>query len=299
MSDTTSFTDPIFLQRFGLFRWNVIDYFLHPLNPFRTSVNTSNEVLAMQGTSIAVLMQQGFFQQEVLTPEAAEREYHKALSRLTGEQYELVPPGGGGGGGGGGGTNAPNGNGNSNNNDNDNTDSTSYAQPSALYTIRHVLRTSPSSTKILGVYYIVEGVIYRSPAVRSLMKSNVARTLGCLSGATDSLSRCARYQPSLGYMWVFESSSEKEHSPYELMRLHKQRKRRKVLDHRKPGERTAAEEEGIRATEALDQILVRLSKSRYVKGEATKKPAAIPGAAAPVTTAKRASTTAVSSDDKS
>lgn len=239
MSETTSFTDPIFLARFGLFRPNVIDFFLHPLNPFRTQANTSNEVLMMQGTSIGTLMQQGMFQQEVLTPQAAEEEYQKALSRLTGEQYELLPP----------------------------PDPSMYTQPSPLYTIRHVLRTSPSSTKILGIYYIVEGVIYKSPAVRSLMKANVARTLGCLAGATDSLSKCARYQPSLGYQWVFDDKTEM--SPYELIQMRKKQKRRKILDHRRPGERTAAEEEGIRATEALDQILVRLSKT-----VASGKPAA-------------------------
>lgn len=266
MSETTSFTDPVFLARFGLFRANVIDYFLLPLNPFRTAANTSNEVLAMQGTSIGMLMQQGFFQQEVLTPQAAEAEYQKALSRLTGEQYELVPP----------------------------ANPAFYTQPSPLYTLRHVLRTTPSSTKILGIYYIVEGVIYKSPAVRSLMKAGVARTLGCLSGATESLSRCARYQPSLGYVWVFDNQSsstnnndnnyqgedqENDLSPYELIQITKKRKRRKILDHRRPGERTAAEEEGIRATEALDQILLRLSKSHWIKGDTnnnshTVKPAA-------------------------
>lgn len=190
----------------------------------------------MQGTTIGMLMMPGPFGQEILSPEAAEREYGKRLSRETGEQYELLPP----------------------------TDPTMYMQPSALYTIRHVLRTTPSSTKILGIYYIVEGVIYKSPAVRSLMKANVARTLNCLAGTTDSLSRCARYQPSLGYLWVFDDKEEM--SPYELIQMRKKQKRRKIVDHRRPGERTAAEEEGIRATEALDQILVRLSKSKFITG---------------------------------
>lgn len=200
---------------------------------------TSNEFLGMQGTTIEMLMMPGPFQQDMLTPEGAEKEYHKRLSRETGEQYELLPP----------------------------TDPSLYTQPSALYTIRHVLRTTPTSSKILGIYYIVEGVIYKSPAVRSLMKANVARTLGCLAGATDSLSRCARYQPSLGYLWVFDDKEEM--SPYELIQMSKKRKKRKTLDHRRPGERTAAEEEGIRATEALDQILVRLSKSKFVTGNGT------------------------------
>ena len=127
MSETASFVDPVFLARFGLQRANVIDYFLHPLNPFRATVNTSNDVLAMQGITIGILMQQGLHG-EPLTPAAAEEEYQASLTKLTGEQYELRPP----------------------------PDPVFYMQPSPLYTLRHVLRTSPSSIKILGVYYVIE-----------------------------------------------------------------------------------------------------------------------------------------------
>jgi hypothetical protein len=240
MSETTSFTDPVYLARFGLFRTNAIDYFLHPLNPFRTKANTSNEVLAMQGTTIPLLMQQGVFQQVVLTAQAAEQEYHKALAHLTGEQYELLPP--------------------------DDPTPLGYTQPSPLYTIRHVLRTSPSSVKVLGIYYIVEGIIYKSPAVQSLCKANVARILACLQGATQSLSACARFQqPSLGYQWYYQSGSggattKSEPTPHELRQLQKYQQRLQKVA-RRPGERTAAEEEGMRATEALDQILERLERS--------------------------------------
>mmetsp|Transcript_4175 Transcript_4175/g.5479 ORF Transcript_4175/g.5479 Transcript_4175/m.5479 type:complete len:268 (-) Transcript_4175:220-1023(-) len=245
MSDTASFVDPVFLARFGLQRANVIDYFLHPLNPFRATVNTSNDVLAMQGLTIGILMQQGV-RGEPLTPQAAEEEYQAALTRLTGEQYELLPP----------------------------ADPSMYMLPSPLYSIRHVLRTSPTSTKILGVYYVVEGVIYKAPAVRSLCKAHVAKTLGSLSSTFEALRKCTFYQPSLGYLWVFEEEFQKEGStmgPVELQELARRRKRRKVLDHRRPGERTPAEEEGIRATEAMDQILVRLSRSSWVTNKASSK----------------------------
>lgn len=238
VSQTTSFTDPVYLARFGLSRADAIDYFLHPLNPFRTKVNTSNEVLAMQGTTITLLMQQGFFQQVVLTPQAAEQEYHKALARLTGEQYELVPP----------------------------DDPVYYTQPSPLYAIRHVLRTSPTAVQVLGIYYIVEGIIYKSPAVRSLCKANVARTLGCLQGATELLSTCAHFQqPSLGYQWYYRRSGDAEPTLYEL-RQEQKRQQRRPTDRLRPGERTAAEEEGMRATEAMNQILDRLEKSELVQG---------------------------------
>lgn len=71
-----------------------------------------------------------------------------------------------------------------------------------------------------------------------------------------------RYQPSTGYTWKFEEDEEDD--PVELLKLHKKNKRRKVLDNRRPGEQTAEEEEGIRASEAIDSILIRLSRSPLV-----------------------------------
>ena len=156
MSETASFVDPVFLARFGLSRVNLIDYFLHPLNPFRTPNNTSNEVLNMQGISIGMLMQPSLGHIP-LSPMAAEEAYAKNLSKLTGDQYELLPP-------------------------SDPNDVEQYTLPSPLYAIRHVIRTSPRDVKIVGVYYVVEGVIYKSPAIRSLMKSNISRTLDGLAG---------------------------------------------------------------------------------------------------------------------
>jgi len=258
MSESASFVDPVFLARFGLSRVNVVDYFLHPLNPFRTQNNTSNEVLNMQGISIGMLMQAGLNHIPLL-PMAAEEAYAKNLSKLTGDQYELLPP-------------------------SDPNDSDQYIQPSHLYTIRHVIRTNQSNAKIAGVYYVVEGVIYKSPNIRSLMKSNVARTLDSLAGACSALSVCARYLPSTGYTWNFDENDDDDDNDEEddssnaasnvhshsidpvvsLMKLNKRMKRRKILDNRKVGERNEAEEEGLRATAAIDQILVRLSKNSHV-----------------------------------
>jgi hypothetical protein len=196
----------------------------------------------MQGIGIGMLMQQGTTGFP-MSPQAAEEEYHRALTRLTGEQYELLPP----------------------------MDPVFYKQPSPLYTIRHVTRTNQRSVKILGIYYVVEGVIYKAPSVRSLMKANVSRTLDGLAGACSALSVCARYQPSTGYTWHFEDDLDNV-DPVALMKLHKRMKRRKVLDNRKPGERNEAEEEGLRSSQAVDQILVRLSKSPLVSSSAPVAP---------------------------
>jgi len=268
MSETASFVDSVFLARFGLARSNCLDYFLHPLNPFRTKANTSNEVLGMQGISIGMLTAHGVSNEGPMPPIAAEEEYNKALSRLTGEQYELLPPV----------VPKPN---PANPEAPLPTLHQLYAQPAQLYTIRHILRTSPTSTKVLGIYYVVEGVIYKSPTVRSLTKTNVARTaLEGLHGAVRALGVCARYQPAIGYTWVFEQQQDggtddkyDDDDPVALDKLVKKRKRRRILDHRRPGERTAAEEEGIRASEAMDQILVRISKDLTRRAKESKRAA--------------------------
>lgn len=252
MSNTASFVDPVFLARFGLSRVNLIDYFLHPLNPFRTPNNTSNEVLNMQGISIAMYIQAGP-NQIPLSPMAAEEAYARNLSSLTGDQYELLPP-------------------------SDSANSEQYTLPSPLYTIRHVVRSNPNNVKVLGVYYVVEGVIYKSPAIRSLMKSNVSRTMDGLAGACSALSVCARYLPSTGYTWDWEfdeNDNEKEKGAdgidqtVALMKLNKRMKRRKILDNRKVGERNEAEEEGLLASAAIDQILVRLSNNSHIISSAS------------------------------
>ena len=221
MSETASFVDPVFLARFGLTRINAIDYFLHPLNPFRTTAKTSNEVLNMQGCNIGTLMAWGTGTRPgPLSMEDGEDEYRRALSRLTGEQYELLPL--------------------------TNVEGATPQQLAALFTIRHVHRTSHDQIKVLGIYYILEGVIYKSPTVRGLMKAHIARTLEGLSDACDALSVCARYDPSTGYVWNFEPSSDGDDDDddddengkaFYNVQAKKRRKRRRILDNRRPGER--------------------------------------------------------------
>jgi MED6 mediator sub complex component len=264
MSETASFVDPVFLARFGLSRINVLDYFLHPLNPFRTNAVTVNEHLAQQGTGIGLLMAHGVSGREgPLSPLEAEAEYNKLLTKHVGEQYELLPPeqpvmvvGG-----------------DPSQQQKPLTKQQLYAHPSPLYVIRHLQRTSVTSTKILGMYYVVEGVIYKSPAARSVMKTNIARCANSgLAAACRALASCARYAPANGYCWIFEKDDpnpengededDDDEDPMRLWLL--ARKKRRKVYHR-PGERTAAEEEGIRASEAMDQILVRLTQSQWVK----------------------------------
>jgi hypothetical protein len=171
----------------------------------------------------------------------AEDEYRKQMERSVGEQYELLPP--------------PPGD--------------EHVLQSPLFTIRHVYRSSETKKSALGVYYVMEGVIYKSPSARSLMKSNVTRTCRGIYDACDVLSKCARYSPQTGSYWDFDSilfktaaSKLKETEKDIIVHLKSKSKRaRRVVDNRRPGERTEEEEEANRAKEKMNSILLRLSKS--------------------------------------
>ena len=172
----------------------------------------------------------------------------------------------------------------------------------------------------MGIYYVLEGVIYKSPCARSLMKANVARTTKGLMEACDVLKYCARYSPRTGYYWDFQKKIKKisknkgnvaiaaaaaigtsvsieeetsainasststvagdadaedidindeeegTESMQEILNDFKTRSKmatseRRILDNRPAGERSEEEEEGIRAKEKMNGILLRLKGS--------------------------------------
>jgi hypothetical protein len=246
-SETASFTDPVFLATYGLNRITVVDYFLHPLNPFRSKTKTCNDLLVEQQISIGFIIQNGIgMRPGPMSLTQAEEEFSSALMREKGEQYELLP-----------------------------TDDPEASINSPLFTVRHVYRSSPTKITPLGVYYVLEGVIYKAPSARSLMKANVARTCQGLVDACDELKKCARYSPRTGYYWDFESKSSKSsetpeersmETEGEILEDFKKRAKiartsRRVLDNRRMGERSEEEEEGIRAKEKMNSILFRLKAS--------------------------------------
>ena len=168
----------------------------------------------MQGISIGTLMAWGTGNRPgPLSLEDGEEEFGLALSRLTGEQYELLPV--------------------------TNVEGATHQQLAALFTIRHVYRKSHNQVRVLGIYYILEGVIYKSPTVRGLMKSHIARALDGLSDACDSLSVCARYDPTTGYVWKFEppADEDEDDETFYTIKEKTRRKRRRVFDDRSTGER--------------------------------------------------------------
>jgi hypothetical protein len=69
----------------------------------------------------------------------------------------------------------------------------------------------------------------------------------------------SRYEPGIGYDWDFLASDETQEQ--HTTNLGRRRNRiRRILDTRPPGfERTEEEEEGIRASEAIERILFMLN----------------------------------------
>jgi len=81
-----------------------------------------------------------------------------------------------------------------------------------------------------------------------------------------------RYEPSSGYTWNFEAKDNDDDEDGDVSNLGMRRKRiRRILDNRPPGQRTEEEEEGIRASEAIDGILLRISKSTLLVGNKPDK----------------------------
>ena len=166
-----------------------------------------------------------------------------------------------------------------------------------MFTIRHVLR-SKNKVTTLGIYYILEGIIYKSPSARASMKYNVARTCQGLIDVCDTLSVCANYTPTTGYYWDFDAEAEpkgqskqgkkkrsrddnridnddevkdeeeENNNEVEIFEQLKKIRRRsvEVNKKRRPDERTEEEEEGIRAKDKINDILQRISKSSFVMG---------------------------------
>jgi len=66
-------------------------------------------------------------------------------------------------------------------------------------------------------------------------------------------------------VWNFNPTADHEDGDELLNNIQeKKKKRRRILDNQHPGKRTEEEEEGIRASEAIDRILSRLSNSEVV-----------------------------------
>ena len=80
-----------------------------------------------------------------------------------------------------------------------------------------------------------------------------------------------RYEPGFGYYYDFNSNDGTTPiNSVSSTTSQRQKRRRRILD-KKREERTEEEEEKFRASEAIDRILLRLSKKNVLgKGSATK-----------------------------
>lgn len=81
------------------------------------------------------------------------------------------------------------------------------AQEPILYVIRKQLRHSPSMVVPLANYYIIAGVIYQAPDLKSILESKLLTAMHSLQSAFEECFNYARFHPSVDYSWSFDQDS--------------------------------------------------------------------------------------------
>lgn len=81
------------------------------------------------------------------------------------------------------------------------------AQEPILYVIRKQHRHSPSMVVPLANYYIIAGVIYQAPDLKSILESKLLTAMHSLQSAFEECFNYARFHPSVDYSWSFDQDS--------------------------------------------------------------------------------------------
>jgi len=140
MSCSQFFIDPIYLSRYGLSLHTAVQYFLHEANPFRSNNITTNDLLATATGA----------NDSPPTPEQVQA----TLNNEVGEQYTAEEV-------------------------QFENEENYQALPKFVYVIKHWMRHSPEQKDItlLGVYYIVDGQIFRSPTLSDVLTTRLSRAV--------------------------------------------------------------------------------------------------------------------------
>jgi hypothetical protein len=73
----------------------------------------------------------------------------------------------------------------------------------------------------------------------------------------------SRYEPSIGYTWDFDNVHDGLDDENDILRcIHRERKKKMALFSHQTGEHTEYDEEHMRASEAMDRLLVRLNERK-------------------------------------
>ncbi|KAI8895544.1 MED6 mediator sub complex component-domain-containing protein [Globomyces pollinis-pini] len=82
-------------------------------------------------------------------------------------------------------------------------------QPS-YFIIRKHQRYSPQKTELVAIYYIVEGTIYQSPSLSTLLTNRVLTSTFFLTKAFEVGKDNSRFHPVQGYRWVTDEPAIQE-----------------------------------------------------------------------------------------
>ncbi|XP_067938961.1 mediator of RNA polymerase II transcription subunit 6-like isoform X2 [Watersipora subatra] len=85
-----------------------------------------------------------------------------------------------------------------------------YSQPPILYIIRKQERQSVESVTPKAHFYIIAGIVYKAPDLKTLVNSRMLNTSYNLNAALNEATKHARYHPSKGYWWDFHEQKSKE-----------------------------------------------------------------------------------------
>lgn len=136
-----------------------------------------------------------------------------------------------------------------------------HAQEPILYIIRKQQRHSPTHVTSIADYYIIAGVVYQAPDVKSVVNSRMTSTLHHIETAFSEAISYSRYHPSKGYWWQFTEDKAEE-----KRNVSKKRKKKKE----DPG--------SIFQCRRVDQLLADLSMKfphKYYQVRPGEKPVAL------------------------
>lgn len=83
-----------------------------------------------------------------------------------------------------------------------------FTHEPSLYVIRKQMRRSTQRTDLLAVYYIVQGTIYQSPVLHSLLSNRVLTALHHTRSAIELASHGYDFHPMKGYEWKQNSNKK-------------------------------------------------------------------------------------------
>ncbi|TPX70466.1 hypothetical protein CcCBS67573_g06552 [Chytriomyces confervae] len=97
----------------------------------------------------------------------------------------------------------------------------SYSYNPSLFVINKYYRHSPDKLDLLAVYYIVEGTIYQSPDLFTLLSNRLLTSLHQIKTAFSAVKEEARFQPARPYHWGMEEDLYDEDEDWKVQSANK------------------------------------------------------------------------------